>query len=364
MSSTWGNIIRLSVFGESHGEGIGVVLDGLPSGEPVDMEEVAVQMARRAPGRDMASTPRKESDAPTVLSGLLGGHTTGAPLCAVIYNKNTRSQDYESLRMNPRPGHADYTGFVRYRNAHDVRGGGHFSGRLTAPLVFAGAVCRQMLERRGVMIGGHVYSIAGIADTPFDPVRVDADQLKTLSQTYFPLVSQAKEAEMRVAIEKARLDCDSVGGVAEVAAIGLPAGLGSPMFGGVENRLASLLFGIPAMRGLEFGAGFAASSMRGSQHNDPFCVKDGKVATVTNNHGGVLGGITSGMPLIFRAAFKPTPSIAREQQTVDLAAMKEVPLSVHGRHDPCIVPRAVPVTEAAAAVVLMDLMMEGKCYEP
>lgn len=360
MASTWGNHIRLSIFGESHGPAIGAVLDGLPAGEAIDMEEVLLQMKRRAPGQDRASTPRREGDAPQVLSGLLDGHTTGAPLAAVIANTNTRSGDYANLLTKPRPGHADFTGGVRYHGANDPRGGGHFSGRLTAPLVFAGAVCRQILLRRGIVIGSHAYAIAGVGDTPFDPVKVSKEELLDLSRRPFPVIDPKAQDKMRIEIEKARLDCDSVGGIVECAAAGLPAGIGSPIFDGVENRLASILFGIPAVRGVEFGAGFAATGLRGSEHNDPYAMEGGQVRTTTNRHGGALGGITSGMPLLLRVAFKPTPSIAKEQQTVDLQnpQEKQVPLTVVGRHDPCIVPRALPVVESAVAVALLDLMTD------
>lgn len=359
MSSVWGNNIRISIFGESHGPAIGVTLDGLPAGEEIDLAELALQMARRAPGRDPTATPRTEADLPEILSGLYEGKTTGSPLAAVIRNTNTRSGDYTELTRYPRPGHADYTGTVRYGGHQDARGGGHFSGRLTAPLVFAGAVCRQILARRGVRIAGHIAAIGAVDDVPFDPVHVPQALLETLSRSPFALIDGAKEAAMRQEVDEARRALDSVGGVVECAAVGLPAGVGSPMFGGVENVVASLLFGIPAVKGVEFGAGFAAARMRGSEHNDAFCLDgQGNVATITNRAGGILGGITTGMPLIVRAAVKPTPSIAREQRTVDLQEGKEAPLAVRGRHDPCIVPRAVPVVESAVAVALADLMEE------
>lgn len=359
MSSNWGNLISISIFGESHGAGIGVTIDGLPAGEPIDLEEVQLQMSRRAPGHDKTATPRREEDLPEVLSGFLGGCTTGAPLCALIRNTNTRSGDYQNLSILPRPGHADYTGYVRYQGHNDIRGGGHFSGRLTAPIVFAGAVCRQILERRGIEIGAHIYSIAGIQDDPFDPVSVDAALLSRLSHSRFSLVNPQAEEPMRDAVEQARLGLDSVGGIVECAATGVPAGLGSPMFGGVENVFSSLLFGIPAVKGVEFGEGFAAAGMKGSEHNDPFRAENGEVRAVTNHAGGILGGITTGMPLIVRAAVKPTASISQKQDTVDLTTGQNAVLEVHGRHDPCIVPRAVPVVEAAAALALANLMAEG-----
>lgn len=360
MSSSWGEQIRMSIFGESHGEGIGVVLDNLPAGYAISMEAAELQMARRAPGRDKSSTPRKESDQPKVLSGLLNNVTTGAPLCAVIENTNTRSGDYSNLSLLPRPGHADYTGFVRYGGHNDIRGGGHFSGRLTAPLTFAGAVCRQILLTKGIRIGGHVLEIAGVRDSGFDPVSIPDQLVEGLSSIYFPLIDREKEAPMRDKIEEARLAQDSVGGVVEIAVTGMPAGIGSPMFGGVENVLSSVIFGVPAVKGIEFGVGFGVAALRGSQNNDPYFYEDEtqKIQTKTNHCGGILGGITNGMPILLRAAVKPTSSISQEQDTVDLQAGENAKLSVHGRHDPCIVPRAVPVIEAAVAVGLMNLLAE------
>ena len=357
MSSSWGEQIKINIFGGSHTEAIGVDIDGLPAGEPVDMAGVLAQMARRAPGQDPTATTRKEADTPRVLCGLLEGVTTGAPLCAIIENTSQRSKDYENLRRLPRPGHADYTAYVRYGGHNDIRGGGHFSGRLTAPLVFAGAVARQMLARRGITVGGHVAAIAGVEDKPFDPAHIPQGLLEGLGQQYFPVIDPAARDAMRGKVEEARMAQDSVGGVVECAVAGLPAGAGDPMFGGVENLFASLLFGIPAVKGVEFGAGFGACTLRGSENNDPFYFSgDGTVKTRTNNAGGILGGITTGMPLVFRVGFKPTPSISREQDTVDLPAGVDGKLSVTGRHDPCIVPRAAPVVEAAACLAALELL--------
>ena len=359
MSSMWGERIKISVFGESHGPAIGVVIDGLPGGEEIDLTAVAAQMARRAPGRDRTATARKEDDLPEILSGFLDGKTTGAPLCAVIRNTNTRSADYSALFDKPRPSHADYTARLRYGEATDLRGGGHFSGRLTAPLCFSGAVCRQILARRGIVIGAHIASIGPVKDASFDPVQPGPELLERLSRSSFALIDPSVEEYMRREVEAARMEEDSVGGIIECAALGLPGGLGSPMFGGVENVLSSLLFGIPAVRGLEFGAGFAAAKLRGSDHNDAFYYDGGDVCTRTNRHGGAIGGITSGMPLIFRLAFKPPPSISRAQETVNLRTHAGDTLRITGRHDPCIVPRAVPVVEAVTAVALIHLMAEG-----
>lgn len=355
MASIIGERIRLSIFGESHGPGIGCVIDGLPAGEAVDPEEIAAQMARRAPGNDQTATTRRESDAPEILSGVFEGRTTGAPLAALIRNENQRSGDYTDLSRLPRPGHADYTGHVRYHGYNDVRGGGAFSGRLTAPLVFAGAVCRQILRRRGITVGAHILRIADVYDDAFDPVAVDDAVLDAVTARRFPLLRPAQEPFMRAAVEAARMDADSVGGVVEAAAVGLPAGIGSPMFGGMENRLAALLFGIPAVKGVEFGDGFGIAALRGSEANDPFAYdENGRVITRTNHNGGLLGGITTGMPLLLRAAVKPTASIGKLQRTVDLVGGGEAELVVRGRHDPCIVPRAVPVVEAALAFGLLD----------
>ncbi|MBQ1945033.1 MAG: chorismate synthase [Ruminococcus sp.] len=354
MSSTYGEKIKISVFGESHGGGIGVVIDGLPAGEAIDFDAVLAQMARRAPGRDKTATPRKESDLPRVLSGMLGDVLTGAPLCAVIENTNTRSQDYGDLLAKPRPGHSDYTAYIKYHGANDIRGGGHFSGRITAPLVFAGAVCRQLLERRGIQIAAHIQSVGSIHDKPFDPVAVPSALIKRLSASSFALIDESAEEPVRAEIEAARLAQDSVGGTIECAVTGLPAGVGEPMFDGLEGAIAKAVFGVPAVKGIEFGAGFALAAMRGSRANDAFCYDNGHVVTETNHCGGILGGIANGMPLIFRCAVKPTPSISQPQKTVDLQTGENTVLTIHGRHDPCIVPRAVPVIEAVTALAIIN----------
>lgn len=357
MSSEIGNRIKLSVFGESHGEMIGCTLHDLPAGEPIDMDAVCAQMARRAPGNDPTATARKESDLPRVVSGLYNGVTTGAPLTAVIVNENTRSGDYAAQLSVPRPGHADHTGMVRYNGANDIRGGGHFSGRLTAPLVFAGAVCRQILARRGIAIGAHVLQIGDVRDESFDVLGVRASLLDELSQKAFALIDDTKEALMREAVAAAKTAADSVGGIVELAVTGLPEGLGSPMFGGVENVLSPLIFGIPAVKGLEFGDGFVLASMRGSQANDSLHYdENGKLGLMSNHNGGILGGITDGAPLVLRAAIKPTPSIGQVQASIDVQNEKNTTTVIKGRHDPCIVPRAVPVLEAVVAVGLLDIM--------
>ena len=360
MGSTYGEHLKLSIFGQSHGAAIGACLDGIPAGLPVDMEALTTFLGRRAPGKNAYSTPRKEADAPEILAGIVDGVTCGAPIAAIIRNTNTRSGDYDNLKDCPRPGHADYTAQIKYGGFQDTAGGGHFSGRLTAPLCIAGGLCKQWLEAKGISISAHISAVAGVPDLPFDPVKpefcaVHAD---------FPVLDEAQGAKMREKIEEARSMGDSVGGIVECAVVGLPAGLGEPMFGGMEGKLAQILYGIPAVKGVEFGAGFGAAEKMGSENNDPFRVADGKIVTTTNHCGGILGGITDGMPLLFRAAFKPTPSISKPQQSVSLSAMEDRELIVKGRHDPCIVPRAVPVVEAAAAIALMDILLGEGAFRP
>lgn len=358
MSSTWGNTLKLSIFGESHGPAIGMVLDGLPAGEPIDLDAVQVQMARRAPGLTAGSTPRAEADVPHVISGMLDGKLTGAPVCAVIENTNVKSHDYANILRLPRPSHADYTGSVRYGGYNDIRGGGHFSGRLTAPLTAAGAICRQILERRGVTIGSHVYQIHQTYDTPFDPVTVDAGTLNRLNQEPFTVLDLKKKREMCAQIAQAQAEKDSLGGVIECAAVGLPAGIGSPMFDALESRIASLLYGIPAVKGVSFGDGFAISGLHGSEANDSmYYDESGCVKTRTNHNGGILGGISTGMPLLLRVAIKPTASIAQQQQTIDCVSHENATLVIKGRHDSCIAVRAQPVVEAAVAIALLDAML-------
>ena len=358
MSSEFGNLVRVSVFGQSHGRAIGVVVDGLPAGEAVDREELQRFLDRRRPGGSPLSTARRETDVPEFLSGLEDGRTCGAPLCAVIQNADQHSKDYGGLQDKPRPGHADYTAWAKWGGQADMRGGGHFSGRLTAPLCVAGGIAKQILARRGVFVGAHLAAVAGIPDQPF-PLRPTAALFEEIAARPFPVLDEAAGERMRSAILEAKNGLDSVGGVIECAATGLPAGLGEPMFGGVENRLAAALFGIPAVKGVEFGEGFRAAGLRGSENNDPFTVEDGQIRAESNRAGGILGGITTGMPLVLRAAVKPTPSIGRPQKTVRLSAMEDTDLTIHGRHDPCVAHRAVPVVEAVTAAVLLDMLLEG-----
>lgn len=363
MSSIWGKHLRLSIFGESHGEAIGAVLDGLPAGLRIDEAEIALDMARRAPHAVAGSTARRETDTPHILSGVLNGITTGAPLCAVIQNADMHSKDYAALANKPRPAHADYTAMVKYRGFADLRGGGHFSGRLTAPLVFAGAVARALLRRQGVTVGAHLLRVGSAADDAFDSLRIDAMTLERLRHNSFPVCSAAAEVHMKEEIAHARADGDSVGGVVECAAVGLPAGLGEPMFEGVEQCVAALLFSVPGVKGVEFGAGFALAGMRGSEANDGMCMRDDAPAFLSNHAGGVLGGITSGAPLIVRAAFKPTPSIARAQCTVDLREKADAEIAIRGRHDACIAVRGVAAVEAAVLLALADLLLTGSASE-
>ena len=356
--NTLGNKLKVTVFGQSHAPAIGCVIDGLPAGFAPDMDRVAAFMARRAPGQNAWSTPRKESDTPEILSGLVDGRTCGAPVAMVIRNTNQHSKDYSGLKRTPRPSHADYTALIKYGDDYDIRGGGQFSGRLTAPLCFAGAFALQLLEQKGITVAAHIDRIAGVSDDPPDFARVSREDLAALLERPFPVFSEEAGMKMRQAIEAARMDTDSVGGVIRCFAVGVPAGIGEPMFGGVENRLASALFGIPAVRGVSLGTGFAAAGMRGSEHNDSFVMEEGVVAARTNHAGGVLGGITSGMPLVVNVGVKPTASIAKEQATVDLQTKENTSLVIHGRHDPCIVPRAVPVVEAVTALTILDMLLE------
>lgn len=357
MSSVIGNKIKLSVFGESHGEAIGCVIDGLPSGIRLDFNRIDKEMARRAPGRDKTATARKESDTPHILSGVLNGVTTGAPLAMTIENTNTKSGDYDSLLTVPRPGHSDYPAFIKYGGSNDIRGGGHFSGRLTAPIVFAGAIAKQILEEKGIKIGAHISRIGGVCDERFDKNDISPELLDALSNDAFATISAEKELEMRTVIENARLQGNSVGGIIECAAIGMPVGVGANMFDTVESRLSAALFGIPAVKGVQFGEGFGFAEMLGSDANDGYEIIGGRVCLISNNNGGVLGGMTSGAPIVFSVVLKPTPSISVPQRSVNLQTMENETLVVKGRHDPCVVPRAVPVIEAVTALVLLDLMM-------
>ena len=338
MSNSFGGAVRLTIFGESHGAAIGAVLDGLAAGHPVDEDYIAFQMDKRRAKKDGLSTARTEADKVKILSGVYNGFTTGTPVTLVIENQNTRSGDYAKTVGLARPGHADYTAHVKYAGFEDWRGGGHFSGRITAALTAAGALCQSILAAKGILIATHIAREAN---------------------TGFPVLDEAAGAEMQAAIRASAAEGDSVGGVLETAALGLPAGLGEPFFDSVESQLSHLLFSIPAVKGVEFGAGFGFANLKGSQANDPLTVKDGRVTALSNNAGGVNGGITNGMPLVFRSCVRPTPSIYKQQQTVDLAKNEAATLQIQGRHDPCILHRAAIVQTAATAFGLLDLLTQN-----
>lgn len=357
MSSFYGERLKLSLFGQSHGEAIGITMDGFPAGMVIDMPRLAAEMARRAPGQSKMTTSRREPDAPEFLSGVLEGRTTGQPICAIIRNTNTRSQDYGEGVDLVRPGHADYTGHVRYFGFEDWRGGGHFSGRLTAPITLAGALCSQWLEDKGVKSACHIQQLGSVTDDSFMDADPAADYAY-LKGMHLPVLRAGLDEAMEAEVLAARSDMDSVGGVLECMITGLPAGLGAPFFDSVESVLSHLLFSVPAVKAVAFGEGFGFATLRGSRANDPFRMDGERVVTTSNHSGGINGGITNGMPVIFRCAMRATPSIAREQQTVSLREGKDTTLSVHGRHDPCILPRAVPVIEAMAAIGVMDLWKE------
>lgn len=356
MSGMWGNKIKVSIFGESHGNAIGINIDGLPSGLELNLDDIAYEMRRRAPGKSPLSTARSEDDIPEILSGYFNGKTTGTPLCAIIRNTNTRSKDYSLLKDVMRPGHADYSGNIRYNGFNDYRGGGHFSGRITAPLVFAGAVCKQILKEKGIIVAAHVKSIKNVKDKSFLDSTLDLNYLNSLKGFELPLIDKSIEENMRKEILEAKEDMDSVGGTIECGVFGISAGVGNPFFDSVESTLAHLLFSVPAVKGVEFGRGFELTSMRGSEANDEIYYDDGVVKTKTNNNGGILGGITNGMPIIFTTAIKPTSSIGKKQNTINIGSKENTILKVEGRHDPCIVQRAIPVIEAVTAIAICELL--------
>ncbi|MBE6890778.1 MAG: chorismate synthase [Ruminococcaceae bacterium] len=359
MSVFHGKNISVSIFGQSHSEAIGVVIEGLPSGITINEDSIKTFMKRRAASSSAFSTQRKEGDEPVFISGVLNGKTTGAAVCVVIYNKDQRSKDYSALFYTPRPGHADYTARIKYCGFEDTRGGGAFSGRMTAPLCIAGAIAKDYLEEKGVTIGSHILSVSDISEERFDSVNVSAEELKKVTSKPFGTVSDEKGRAMLEKIAEARNDCDSLGGVIECAAVGVPAGYGGEIFDGIESTLAKLVFSVPAVKGFEIGAGFDSTKLCGSENNDPFYYdENGVVKTFTNNHGGILGGMTSGMPIIFRAAIKPTPSIAKTQKTVNLETKENTEIEIKGRHDSCIVPRALPVMESCLALAVLDELIK------
>jgi len=360
MSSIYGKNIKISIFGQSHSNAIGVSIDGLPSGFKIDLNELNIFMRRRRPGQNRYTSGRQEPDVPEFLSGLVDGVTCGAVLAAVIHNTDARPSDYNQLSDIPRPSHADYPAYIKYGKARDVRGGGAFSGRLTAPLCIAGGVCLQLLQREGIQIAAHVLQIGNISDQSFDSIHVNEKDFSVLREAVFPVLDVERGEQMCAAIENIKQKGDSLGGIVECATVNVPAGIGEPMFEGMDNRLASILFGIPAVKGIEFGNGFSSAGLLGSENNDEYIMLENTVRTHTNNHGGILGGITTGMPILFRVAFKPTSSISTEQRSISLSRREEVSLSVTGRHDPCIVPRAVACVEAAAAVAVYDALLDSR----
>lgn len=365
MASVFGNVIHLSIFGQSHSPAIGCSLDGLPAGIELDLDALQRFLDRRAPGRSDTATMRREADAPEFIAGVTDGRTDGAPLAAIIRNADTRSGDYAGLRRVPRPGHADFPARIKYRNMHDVAGGGHFSGRLTAPLCVAGGIALQALEGCGVRVAAHIANLGpeGIPDEPLNPMEADPGQLAAIASHELPCIDADAASRMREAILSARSELDSIGGVVECAAYGMPTGVGDPMFDGIENRIARIAFGIPAVKGVDFGAGFGAAYLKGSENNDAYRMVGGAVRTETNRAGGILGGITTGAPVVWQMAVKPTPSIGRAQRSVDMDEGADTELTVRGRHDPCIVPRAVPVAEAACALALLDALLEDGRFQ-
>ena len=364
MSTEYGKNLKISIYGGSHDELIGIRAKNLPKGFKFSLSELLDFMVRRAPGKNEFSTTRKEADVPEFLTGADICEDTltlnGDELHAIIRNTSQRSADYRQDSFIPRPSHADFAAYKKYGGNVDLRGGGHFSGRLTAPLCIVGGICLQFLRTRGIEIKAHLYAVGNVKDAPFDMTNVSYDDFALLDKrSDFPVLSLDAGELMKEKIQKARLDGDSVGAIIECAAIGLPVGLGEHIFDGVENRISSIVFGIPAVKGIEFGNGFECASLLGSQNNDPFIIKDGEIKTATNNCGGILGGMTNGMPLIFRAALKPTPSIFKEQQSVDVINMQQTTLQIKGRHDPCIALRAIPVFEAAAAIAICDMLLDN-----
>ncbi|MCR2032738.1 chorismate synthase [Anaerofustis stercorihominis] len=357
MSATFGNNFKVTIFGQSHSEAIGVVIDGLPAGIKIDFDKIDFELKRRQ-GGDKFSTPRKEADTPKIISGYFDDKTAGSPLCAIFENSNTRSKDYSELKVKMRPSHADYPAYIKHKGNNDYRGGGNFSGRLTLPLTFAGAVAKQLLEEKGVYIGSHIKKINKVEDISFDKVNIDKDKLISLKEEVFPLLDKSKLTEMEDVILKAKNDHDSVGGIIECAVLGFPAGIGSPFFDSIESRLSHLLFSVPAVKGVQFGEGFGFADLLGSEAKDEYYYdEDGNVKTYDNHNGGVLGGISNGQPILFSAVIKPTASISKLQRTIDVEKKENTKLEVVGRHDPVIVKRAIPVIEAVSAICLYDFLL-------
>lgn len=352
MKNTFGTSVAVTLFGESHGEYIGATIDGLAPGIKIDDGYISKMLTLRRPAGKI-STPRKEKDEYKIVSGVVGGRTTGTPITILIPNENVKSADYAEMQTLARPSHADYTAQCKYHGFQDARGGGHFSGRITAALVAAGAICKWALEQKGIRLGTHIKKCAGIWDREFADLTAD---IQDLNEKTFAVLDEAMGEKMRQGILEAASDGDSVGGILETAVIGMPGGVGEPWFDTVEGLLAHMMFSIPAVKGIEFGAGFAIADMRGSTANDPFKMEKGQVVTASNHNGGINGGITNGMPILFRTAVKPTPTIFKQQNTIDFSAMRDGVLAPKGRHDPAIVHRARVVQDAATAIVLCDAL--------
>jgi len=358
MSSSFGTIFAVTVFGESHGKGIGVVVDGCPAGLKIKTSDVQMELDRRRPGFTVHTSARREEDKVRILSGIFKGHTTGAPICMFVPNKDVDSSFYEEIKETLRPSHSDYTAYLKYRGFADMRGGGRFSGRLTVALVMAGAIAKKILNTKGVKIAAHITRIGDVVAKPASVEKI----LDCSCSSQVVCADSSVVEKMLKALEKAKREGDSLGGTVECIVVNPPLALGEPFFDTIEGDLAKALFAIPAVKGVEFGAGFSCASMRGSKNNDPFIIKDGKIVTETNNCGGILGGITDGMPIIFRIAVKPTPSISLPQKTVNMKTMKEETIRIRGRHDPCIVPRVLPVVEAVTAIVLADHLLRQTAF--
>ncbi len=356
MSGNFGKKINISIFGESHGEGIGIVINGVEAGFPIDMDKILKEMERRAPGRNEMSTKRKEPDIPEILSGVFNGHTTGTPISMVIRNTDTRSKDYSKTKDILRPSHADFSGYVKYNGFNDYRGGGHFSGRITAPLVFAGAIAKQILEKQNIYVGSHIKQVGSIEDDYFDTLNISKEKILELQKETIPVLNEGIRDDILNEILAVKKQGDSIGGIVEVCVSGLKAGIGNPYFDSIESILSHLVFSVPAVKGIEFGLGFDFANSVGSNVNDSIYVEDGFIKTKTNNNGGINGGISNGMPIIYRAVIKPTPSISIAQKSVDISKMENTTIDVVGRHDPCIVQRALVVLEAVTAIGILELL--------
>ena len=360
MSSSFGKNFKITIFGESHGEAIGVTMEGIRAGERISIDELKSFLERRAPGKSEFSTQRKEADEPIFLSGILENITCGSPITAIIKNNNKKSADYKEIADSPRPSHSDYAAYIKYGGYSDYRGGGHFSGRLTAPLCIAGGICLQLLKNEGITIYSHIKNIHGIKDDDFNSLNPDIKLYETLKKDNFPVLNAMQKEKMQEIIRFANEKGDSVGGIIECMTVGLPTGIGEPMFEGIENKISEVVFGIPAVKGIEFGNGFECAELFGSENNDSIYTDGENIKTKTNNSGGINGGISNSMPVVFRAAIKPTPSIGIEQETISLSQNKNKTFVIKGRHDPCIVPRAVPCVEAATAIAIYDLLLSRR----